>query len=145
MSDGGDKFWATLSGMLVGAAAGAAAMFFLSPRSGKENRKLMQDKISEAKDYMEEERALMEAKVQEIFGEVNDLTTSLFEDAKRLWNNQVRAFEKSMDKIDKGRYQEMVDNVMETLQSSKRYDNTDLAKMKRYLSSEWRKFSQMID
>ncbi len=145
MSNSGEKFWSTLSGMLFGAAAGAAAMFFLAPRSGKENRKMVKDKIGELSDYIEEEKELMEQKVKDIFGEVNALTTSLFNDARRLWNTQVKTFEKSLDKIDKNRYQEMVDNVIEKLQSSKKYDQGHLAKMKRYLTSEWRKFSQMLD
>ena len=144
MSDD-SKFLATMGGFLFGAAAGAAAMFFLAPRSGKENRKLMQDRLSELSDYIEDERSMMEDKVEEIFGEVNAITTSLFNDARRLWNEQVHTFEKSMDKIDKTKYSEMVDNVVEKLQGNKKYSNTDLNKVKRYLSSEWRKFSQMMD
>ncbi|MDO5561536.1 MAG: YtxH domain-containing protein [bacterium] len=139
------KFMATMGGFLFGAAAGAVAMFLLAPRSGKENRKMIQDRVEELSDYIEDERSLIEDKVEEIFGEVNALTTSLFNDARKLWNDQVRTFEKSMDKIDKNKYLEMVDNVMEKLQSSKKYNNNDLTKVKRYLSSEWRKFSQMMD
>lgn len=145
MSESTNKFWATLSGLVLGATAGAAAMFFLSPRSGKENRRLAKAKYKELADYVEEERTAFEDKVEDIFGEVNEITTSLFNDAKRLWNTQVEAFEKSLDKIDKNRYQEMVDGVMEKLQSNKKYDSTDLAKMKRYLANEWKKFSQMMD
>ncbi len=145
MSESTNKFWATLSGLVLGATAGAAAMFFLSPRSGKENRRLAKAKYKELADYVEEEKMALEDKVEDIFGEVNEITTSLFNDAKRLWNTQVEAFEKSLDKIDKNRYQEMVDGVMEKLQGNKKYDSTDLAKMKRYLANEWKKFSQMMD
>lgn len=144
MSESTNKFWAALSGLVIGATAGAAAMFFLSPRSGKENRRLVKAKYEELADYVEEEKAIIEEKVKEIFGEVNELTVSLFKDAKKLWNTQVQAFEKSLDKIDKGRYQEMIDSVMEKLQGNKKYQNTDLAKMKRYLASEWKKFTQMM-
>lgn len=145
MSETTGKFWASLSGLIIGATAGAAAMFFLSPRSGKENRRLAKTKYQELTDYVEEEKSAIEDKVTEIFGDVNELTLSLFNDAKRLWNTQVQAFEKSLDKIDKNRYQEMVDSVMEKLQGNKKYDNTDLAKMKRYLANEWKKFSQMME
>ncbi len=145
MSESTGKFWATVSGLVLGATAGAAAMFFLSPRSGKENRRLAKAKYQELADYVEDEKNALENKVEEIFGDVNEITISLFNDAKRLWNTQVQAFEKSLEKIDKNRYQEMVDGVMEKLQGNKKYDNTDLAKMKRYLANEWKKFSQMMD
>ncbi len=139
------KFWSMLGGVVVGGLAGATAMFFLSPRSGKANRKMVKNKLMDMRDYIQEEKEMMEEKIQEIFGEVNQLTTSLFEDAKKLWDRQVSAFEKSMDKIDKNRYQEMVDNVMESLQSNKKYDANSLSKIKRYLNSQWRKFNEMID
>lgn len=145
MSESCGKFWSTMTGLVIGAVAGATAMFFLSPQSGEENRKMAKKKYEELTDYMEEERSALEDRVEEIFGEVNQIRMSLFNDARNLWNNQVSALEKSLDKIDKTRYQEMVDSVMEKLQGSKKYDNTDLAKMKRYLAGEWKKFSQMMD
>ncbi len=145
MNEGSGRFWATLTGLIVGATAGATAMFFLSPRSGEENRKMAKKRYDEIIDQIEEERSALEDKVEEIFGEVNAITTSLFNDARNLWNTQIKTLEKSVDKIDKAHYQEMVDSIMEKLQGNKKYDNTDLTKMKRYLSGEWKKFSQMMD
>ncbi len=145
MSESADKFWSTMGGVLVGAAIGAGAMYFLAPRSGKENRQMVKDKYNELTDYITDETEAVVSKVQEIFGDVNEIRVALFTDAKNLWNTQVATFEKSMEKIDKNRYQDMVDGVMEKLQNSKRYPTSDLAKMKRYLAGEWKKFTQMMD
>ena len=138
-------FWPMLAGLVVGATAGATAMFFLSPRSGKANRQLMRRKMEELSDYVESESAALSERVYEIFGEVNNITTSLYNDARRLWEAQVRTFEKSVDKIDKKSYQEMVDNVIESLQVDKKYTNDDLSKIKRYLNSQWRKLAQSLE
>ena len=139
------NFWAMLTGVVLGATAGATAMFFLSPRSGQANRRLVRNKWEELTDYVESEKEAIAERVEEIFGEVNSITMSLYNDARKLWDTQVRAFEKSMDKIDKKSYQEMVDNVIEKLQVNKKYDDDDLSKIKRYLNSQWRKLAEPIE
>ena len=144
MSERQSSFWPALAGMTIGAAAGAVAMFFLSPRSGRANRRLVADKWDEFNDYLDAERDAITDRVYDIFGEVSAITTSLYDDARRLWESQVKAFEKSLDKIDKKSYQEMVDNVIEKLQASKKYESDDLSKIKRYLNSQWRKLAEEI-
>jgi gas vesicle protein len=132
-----------LSGLVLGAAAGAGAMFFLSPRSGKANRRMVQNKVQEIGDYLQEEKELLEERVEDIFGEVSALTTALYQDARKLWDNQVRALSKSLEKIDRKAYQEMVESVIEKLQVSKKYDDSNLSKVKRYLNSQWSRFQEM--
>lgn len=138
-------FWPMVSGFILGGVVGAGAMFFMAPRSGKASRQLLKSKVDEFSDYVQEEKEILEQKVQDIFGEVNSLTMSLFEDTRKLWDNQVKTFEKSMQKIDKKKYQDMVDNVIEKLQVSKKYDNSDLGKVKRYLNNQWQKFNELLD
>lgn len=128
---------------VVGGLLGAGAMYFLSPRSGKQNRALVKQKLNEFNQYVEEERAAMEEKITEIFGEVNTLTTALYRDVQRFWDAQVSTFKKSMKKIDKAGYQDMVDSVIEKLQFTQKYDDDNLSKVRRYLSSQWRKFNQL--
>lgn len=139
------NFFPMMGGMILGGMLGAGAMYFLSPRSGKANRKIVKDRVDELSDYLLEEKELLEEKVQDIFGDVNEITTSLFNDARKLWDSQVRTFEKSMGQINKVKYQEMVDNVMEKLQTNHKYTDSDLTKMKRYLSNQWRQFSSMME
>ncbi|MBQ6154396.1 YtxH domain-containing protein [bacterium] len=145
MSESRSNFGAVLGGMIMGAVAGATAMFFASPRSGKANRRIAKAKFTELTDYMDAERDASAERVYDILGDVNALTTSLYNDARRLWNSQVKTFEKSMDKIDKKSYLEMVDNVMEKLQVSKKYGDDELSKIKRYLNSQWKKLSSEMD
>jgi gas vesicle protein len=135
----------TLSAFAFGAALGAGAMYFFAPRSGKDNRALVKARVEELQDYIEDEKEALSEKIEEIFGEVNQITTALYKDARRLWDSQVAAFEKSLKKIDKKAYQEMVDNVMERLQTNKRYDNSSLSKVKRYLTNQWHRFSEALD
>lgn len=134
---------AVLGAGILGGLLGAGAMFFLSPRSGAQNRALVKKKVNEFSQYLEEEREAMEERVEEIFGEVNAITTSLYRDLRQLWDAQVNAFKKSMKKIDKAGYQDMVDSVIEKLQFTQKYDDDHLSKVKRYLSSQWRKFNQL--
>ena len=145
MSERQSGFWPALACLALGGIAGATAMFFLSPRSGRANRRLLSDKWEEFNDYLDAEREAIADRVYDIFGEVSAITTSLYEDARKLWEQQVHTFEKSLDKIDKKAYQEMVDNVVEKLQSFNRYEDDDLEKIKRYLNSQWRKLAQSIE
>jgi gas vesicle protein len=146
MSDhNNNNFFSSLGALLFGAALGAGAMYFLAPRSGKANRALIKARVDELQDYLDDEREALEDKIKEIFGEVNALTTALYKDARHLWDSQVAAFEKSLKKIDKRAYQEMVDNVMEKLLVNKRYNNDHLTKVKRYLNSQWRRFNELLE
>jgi gas vesicle protein len=139
-----NNFFSNLGALIVGGILGATTMFFLTPRSGKANRALVKAKVSELQEYVDDEREALEDKIQNIFGEVNAITQALYNDARRLWDGQVRALEKTMKKIDKGAYQEMVDNVMEKLQGNKKYDATNLGKIKRYLNNQWRRFNEAM-
>ncbi|MBQ6438285.1 YtxH domain-containing protein [bacterium] len=139
------NFWPALAGMAIGAIGGAAAMFFLSPRSGRANRRLLARKMEEWGDYLESESEAIAERVYDIFGEVNESTTALFNDARRAWEIQIRKFERTLDKLDKKTYQDMVDDVMESLQIGKRYAEDDLSKMKRYLNSQWRKLAASME
>lgn len=145
MSERQSGFWPALAGLAIGSMAGAAAAFFYSPRSGRANRRLLADKWDEFNDYLDAEREAISDRVYDIFGEVSAITTSLYEDARELWEQQIHTFEKSLDKIDKKSYQEMVDNVIEKLQASRRYEADDLSKIKRYLNSQWRKLAEAIE
>ena len=139
MNDRQSGFWPMLAGLVLGAGAGATAMFFMSPRSGKANRRIVRHKWEELSDYVHEEKEAVTERVYEIFGEVNAMTLALYKDARRMWDAQVRSFEKSLSKIDKKGYQEMVDDIIEKLQATKKYADDDLSKVKRYLNSQWRK------
>jgi gas vesicle protein len=143
MSDTNNRqFFSNLGAMVFGGILGATAMYFLAPRSGRANRELVKAKVTELQEIVDDEREAFEDKILDIFGEVNNLTKSLYNDARRLWEGQVRSFEKTMKKIDKGAYQEMVDNVVEKLQGNKKYDSSNLGKIKRYLNNQWRKFNE---
>jgi gas vesicle protein len=138
-------FSPAVSGFVIGALVGAGVMFFLSPRSGRANRELVKGKIGQWQDYLEEEKEALENKVRDVFGEVNALTTALYSDTRKLWDSQVRALEKTMAKIDKRAYQEMVENVIEKLQGNKKYSSDYVSKVKRYLNGQWRKFNELME
>lgn len=68
----------TAGKFVLGAAVGAAIGFLFSPKSGKENRKMVMDKatelINKAKELEKEEvRAEIEAKAKKIIEEIKDL------------------------------------------------------------------------
>lgn len=128
-------------GAVVGLAAGATAMFFLAPRSGKASRKMVAHRIEEIKDYTQDATEEINRRVKEVFGEVNDITKALYGDARKLWTKQVKTLNTSWDQIDKDKYNEMIDNVMVSLKDSKKYSADELNKVKRYLTTEVKKVS----
>jgi gas vesicle protein len=125
-----------VGGALLGLAAGAVSMFFLAPRAGKESRKMVAKRVNEIKEYTQENAEEVKERVQEIFGEVTKLTTALYNDARKLWNKQVTTITNAFGKIDKDKYAKMIDDVVETLESSKKYSEGELTKVRKYLISE---------
>ena len=128
-----------LGGTLFGLAAGATAMFFLAPRSGKASRKMVVNRVEEIRDYAMDTMEEVNERVEDIFGEVNNITKSLYNDARKLWTKQVKTLNHSLDKIDKDKYGEMIDSVMDSLRSNKKYSVDELTKVKRYLNTEVKK------
>ena len=141
MSEKSGFYQGLFTGTLVGGLLGAGLAFFLSPKSGPENRKMVADKALQLRDQVMEARDDFADTVEVIFGEVNRATMNLYADARELFARQLETFQDSWDDIDRDKYMEMVDKVMGALSKNKKNDPTYLEKLKTYWTKNWKKIS----
>ena len=123
------------AGIILGALLGGAAAFFLSPKSGKENREMAKKKLEEWKEKYEGKSPDEIAK--EIFGEASAQGKKLYEQAQKEMNKRLDEIKKSADDIDHKKYQKVVDDVMSKLQEEKEATKERVNALKTYLMDRW--------
>lgn len=129
---GKSKFGA---GLVLGALLGGAAAFFLSPKTGKENREMAKKKLAEWKERYEGKSA--EEIAKEIFGTASAEGKKLYMRAQEEMNKQLDSIKKSADEIDQDKYVSVVKEVMSRLQEEKEATKDRLGKLQEYLMDRW--------
>lgn len=122
-------------GLVIGSILGGVAAFFLSPKSGKENRELVSKKIQEIKKMIEEKK--IQERVKEIYGDVTDEGMKLYTMAHDEMNNRLDELKKSMDEIDINRYKAMVTDVIDRIKDESQESGDRISKLKDYFMNKW--------
>ena len=141
MSDNSGYPSGLVTGVVLGGLIGAGLAFFLSPRSGEENRKMVATKALELRDKAMTAHEDITGSVQDIFGEVSAATISLYTDARELLAHNLADFQDNWDDIDKQKYLDMVDNVTAILRKDKKNNPKYIDKLKAYWTKNWRQIS----
>ncbi|MBP9691547.1 hypothetical protein KBD81_05720 [Candidatus Woesebacteria bacterium] len=129
---GKSKFGA---GIVLGALLGGVAAFFLSPKSGKENRELAKNKLAEWKKKYEGKGP--EEIAKEIFGHASAEGKKLYQHAQKEMNSRLDELKKSAEDIDHKKYQKVVDDVISRLKDEKEATKDRVAALKEYLMERW--------
>jgi gas vesicle protein len=124
-------------GVIVGTIIGAAAGIFLAPKSGRENREIVMGKVTDLKQAFEEGN--FDAKVQEIFGQVTDQTRLWYQKSTEGLVKRLEHMKEAVMTLDKGKYVEMVGQVVEGLVEEKQEPKEEMEKLKKYIESDYRK------
>jgi len=132
ISMGKTKFGA---GLVLGALLGGAAAFFLSPKTGKENREMAKKKLAEWKERYEGKSA--EEIAKEIFGSASAEGKKLYMRAQDEMNKNLDKIKKSADEIDQEKYISVVKEVMGRLQDEKEATKERISKLQEYLMDRW--------
>lgn len=134
-----------VSGMLFGGLIGAGLVWFLSPNSGEENRRMALKKALYLRDRAQEVTEDITETVLDIFGEVTASTIELYEDARDMMARQVETWQDSMEAIDRKKYLDSVDRVIATLGKDKKNSPQNLEQLKKYWVKNWRKFAAQFE
>lgn len=129
---GKSKFGA---GLVLGALLGGAAAFFLSPKTGKENREMAKKKLAEWKERYEGKTP--EEIAKEIFGSASAEGKKLYMRAQDEMNKQLDKIKKSADEIDQEKYAAVVRDVMGRLKEEKEATKERVAQLQEYLMDRW--------
>jgi len=126
-------------GLLFGAVAGGLAAFFLSPKSGPENQKLVAKKVKELEKLLVDTD--LEKKVKEIFGEATDEATSIYKKAKKQFIQALAEAKQSVNSFDKEKVAEVASETVEILKKEVKHEGKEMEKLKTELSKEWKKLA----
>lgn len=128
-------------GVLIGAALGSVAAFFLSPKSGPENREMIMKKLESIKKLLKEKS--LDEIVMEIFGKVTDEGKRLYTVARDEMNTRLDAMKETVEDIDRDKYVELVDDVIERVKKEGDVSKERLEKLHAFLMNRWGKAADM--
>lgn len=123
------------AGILIGAVIGGIAAYFLSPKSGKENRDMAKEKIGQLKKRVEGKS--LDEIVKEIFGMVSEEGERIYTRAREDVNNRLEMMQQSIDEIDRTKYKDMVEEVISDLKNEFDVHKDRLVSLQEYLMERW--------
>ncbi|MDP4011109.1 MAG: hypothetical protein Q8P72_02665 [Candidatus Roizmanbacteria bacterium] len=121
--------------LALGALLGGAAAFFLSPKSGKENREMAKKKLANLHTALQTKSK--EEIVKEIFGSASKEGKKLYEMAQKEMNSRLDQLKEKYPDIDKGKYMGVVTEVIERLKEEKEATKERMSDLGDFLKSRW--------
>lgn len=126
-------------GLVIGAVLGGLSAFLLSPKSGKDNRKLLMKKLKELQDSMSDTN--IQEKVKEIFGDVTDESMKMYKSAKKDLAEKLEGVKGQIEDFDQDKYATMVEDVMEDVKKQIKGSSKHVEKLRGYLLDNWDKLA----
>ncbi len=124
-------------GLVIGTVIGGLAAFFLSPKSGGENRAMVAKKVKQLEKLLKEKE--IDKKVKEIFGEASEEAVKVYNQAKTWLIEDLAKLKEAINEIDKEKYTTAVEKVVKRVQKEVKKDTKQLDKLKKQLMKEWEK------
>ncbi len=134
---GKSKFGIVLA---LGALLGGAAAFFLTPKTGKENREIAKKKLQQL--HVTLKTKSKEEIVKEIFGTASKEGKKLYDLAQKELNIRLDKLKEKYPDIDKGKYMEVVTDVVSRLKEEKEATKDRLTDLTDFLKSRWEFISE---
>ncbi len=123
------------AGIVIGAILGGIAAYFLTPKSGKENREMAKEKLGEFKKRVQGKS--LDEIVKEIFGIASEEGQRIYTLAREDINARLEELRQSIDEIDRGKYQEIVDDVITKLKNEGTITKSRLNRLHEFLMNRW--------
>ncbi|OGK38487.1 hypothetical protein A3F03_03275 [Candidatus Roizmanbacteria bacterium RIFCSPHIGHO2_12_FULL_41_11] len=122
-------------GVMLGTIIGGLTAFFLSPKSGPENREMAKAKIAALKKTLEEHK--VPEKLQEIYGEVTDEGKKAFLIAKKELEKKLSQLEESFANMDKEKYLKLVDEAMKKVKEQTKETAERINRLRAYFADRF--------
>ena len=126
--------------LLFGAIIGAIAALFFSTNEEGETKESVKKKVKELKIQLQE--AKEKDVVKKIFGAKSDELVDLFRETKEDLVKRLAGLKGSLDNIDKQKYLDVVNEVVEDLRKNTSVDSNQLSKLKKYLVDDYKKLEK---
>lgn len=121
--------------MLFGALLGGAAAFFLSPKSGKENREMAAKTVKDLKSRYEGKS--VDEIAEDVFGKATEESKKMVSKARDEFNKKIDEIKDQAGKIDNKKYRKIVDDVLANLNIDKKTQKQAVSKLKEYFLDRW--------
>lgn len=126
-------------GVVIGSVLGGLAAFFLSPKSGKENKEMVLEKLEALKKMLVASEAAH--KIKEIYGEVSQDSVKLYNQMKKKLIKRIEELKEKVEDIDREKYTRMVEDVADEVKKDTKTTAEKLAKIKESLLKDWHKLT----
>ncbi len=127
-------------GIIIGAAIGAVTALFMSPKTGKEMRKVAGKKIKKLKKMLDDGE--LQDRIKYMYGEVTDESMRIYREAR---TELIKKIDAVKEEIDDKKYAELVDEVMEQLKTQASIAKDKLVTLKGQLMDEWNEDAEDIE
>lgn len=124
-------------GMAVGTILGGLVGFFLSPKSGKQNRQMVMKKFKELKGEIEKMK--IEAKIKEIWGDVTEDGKKTFTSVRKEVLAQISNLQDRFEDFDYEKYIKMVEKAIDNTRKETKQNADKLVKLKDLYVKDWQK------
>ena len=128
---------------VTGLVIGTLTAFFLSPRSGKENRELAQKKLQELEKLLQEKG--VDKKVKEIFGSVSEQTSQLYKDVRAETLKNVASLKGSLEEIKQQDYFVAVEKAILKFKNILKKQKVKTVTLRAHLKKEWEKIGRKTE
>jgi len=124
-------------GVLIGTIVGGLTAFFLSPKSGEENREEVLKKIQALKKQID--KMEIDKKVKEIYGEVTEEGKKVYLKAKKQLLKKVDKLQERWEEFNYEKYVKMVEETIDEVKSESKETSEKLLKLKELFVKDWNK------
>ena len=129
------------AGLVIGAIIGGATAFLLSPKNGKENRKLLGKKIKEFQDSLADTE--IQENVKNIFGDVTDEGMKMYKSARKDLAARLEDVKDKLEEFDHDKYISMVDDVLDDVKGQMKTSSKHIDSLKGYLLENWNALTEI--
>lgn len=124
-------------GVIIGSILGGLAAFFLSPKSGEENREEVLKKIQALKKEIE--KMEIEKKVKEVWGNVTEDGKKTFVKARKEIVKKIDELQERWQEFDRDKYVKLVEDAVEDAKTETKQTAEKLLKLKELFVRDWNK------
>jgi len=116
------------TGIFLGAIIAGITTYFLSPRSGKENRECVKNRISEIKKFIDEKE--IDQKIKEIFGDLSDDSKKYYAFIK---DEISKKYDKLKETLDEKEIDEIILEIISDLKKKYNASAKTVERVKKFL------------
>ena len=125
---------------LIGAAAGAVATLFMPDKQREQSKKFIQDKAKKINEKLREVDQIDTA--LKVFDSKSKEAVGHIENARDMLVDQLSKLKGTVDEIDKDKYSEVVNQVVNQLKKTANLTTIQIKKLTTYLENDYKKLKK---